>query len=164
MVEQNQDQEGERSTLEVVGQAFAVLILVLLAVGIVFAVIGIYPHKLPTEKNPSFVDTIFASRVVILAARITLMFVAAYIAVSIVGLIASRRWLSQLGPFKASETIARLDHSAEALENDLQDAANTIHDLEQRLVESDEDLTKAQADIEFLLDHIDTIEAQQGGS
>jgi steroid 5-alpha reductase family enzyme len=64
----------QTSALERAGQVFAVFILVLLAAGIVFAVVGIYPHKIPTTKNPSFVDDIFASRVVILAVRITLLF------------------------------------------------------------------------------------------
>ena len=42
----------QTSALERAGQVFAVFILVLLAAGIVFAVVGIYPHKIPTTKNP----------------------------------------------------------------------------------------------------------------
>jgi hypothetical protein len=98
---------------------------------------------------------------VILAARIALMFAAAYVAVSAVGLIASRRWLSQLGPFKASDPIARLDSNTEIVQNELQDALGTIENLEQRLVESDESLAKAQDDIELLLDHVDMMEAEK---
>ncbi len=164
MGEPEQQTTDETTVLERAGQVFAVVILVLLAAGIVFAVIGIYPHRIPAEKNPNFVDNIFASRVVILAARITLLFAAAYVAVSVVGLIANRRWISQLGPFKASDPIARLGHSAEALESDLQDAVETIQKLEQRLVESDESLGKARTDIEVLLDHIDTIEDKKEGN
>jgi phosphotransferase system glucose/maltose/N-acetylglucosamine-specific IIC component len=148
----------QTSALERAGQVFAVFILVLLAAGIVFAVVGIYPHKIPTTKNPSFVDDIFASRVVILAVRITLLFASAYIAVSVVGLIASRRWIAELGPFKASEPIARLDESAAAMEADLGDALKTIEDLERRLLESDETLAEADGHIGALLDVVDKME------
>jgi hypothetical protein len=114
-----QETAEQGSALETVGQVFGLVLLGLLAAGIVFAIVGIYPHRLPTERNPNFVDEIFASRVVILAARIALMFAATYVAVSVVGLIANRRWLSQLGPFKASDPIARLDSNAEIVQNEL---------------------------------------------
>ena len=156
-----EDRQEQTTALERVSQGVAVLILLLLAAGIVFAVVGIYPHQVPTTKNPSFIDNIFASRVVILATRIALMFAAAYVAVSVVGLIASRRWLSQIGPFKASDPIAQLDRSTETLEEGLQDAVETIGDLECRLIDSDDALAKGQDDIELLLEHIDTIEREQ---
>jgi len=143
--------------------AIGVVVLAALVAAAVLAVIQIYPHKLPTTANPSFVDNIFDSRVVILVVRVALIFAAGYIVISVVGLIVGRRWLSQLGPFKASDPIARLDKSAEALESDLQEAVDTIQDLEKRLVESDEALAKAQADIGSLLDYIDTVEAQKEG-
>jgi hypothetical protein len=50
--------------------------------------------------------------VVILAVRIALLFAAAYVAVSVVGLVANRRWLVALGPFRASDPIARLGNGA----------------------------------------------------
>ncbi|MGA2165183.1 MAG: hypothetical protein ABSH36_12030 [Solirubrobacteraceae bacterium] len=143
--------------------AIGVVVLAALAVAAVLAVIQIYPHKLPTTTNPSFVDNIFDSRIVILGVRVALIFAAGYIVISVVGLIVGRRWLSQLGPFKASDPIARLDNNAQSLESDLQDAADTIQDLEQRLVESDESLTKAQTDIYALVAVIDTIEAKKEG-
>ncbi|MGO9320253.1 MAG: hypothetical protein ACLQBY_05565 [Solirubrobacteraceae bacterium] len=143
--------------------AIGVVVLAALVAAAVLAVIQIYPHKLPTTANPSFVDNIFDSRVVILVVRVSLIFAAGYIVISVVGLIVGRRWLSQLGPFKASDPIARLDKSAEALESDLQEAVDTIQDLEQRLVESDEALGKAQTDIGSLLDYIDTMEGQKEG-
>lgn len=73
----------------------------------VLAVTQIYPNELPTTKNPSFVDNIFDSRVVILLIRIALIFAAGYVVISVVGLIVGRRWLAGLGPFKASEPLAR---------------------------------------------------------
>jgi hypothetical protein len=143
--------------------AIGVLVLAGLAAAAVLAVIQIYPQNLPVTKNPSFVDNIFDSRVVILVLRVALMFAAGYVVISVVGLIVSRRWLAELGPFKASEPIARLERGAEALEKDLGDALGTVQDLEQRLVESDTTLAQAQADIEFLIGQIDTIEAEQKG-
>jgi hypothetical protein len=156
-------QEAQTTRLERAGQLFGFVLLALLAAGIVFAIIGIYPHKVPTGKNPSFIDNIFDSRIVILAMRIVLLFAAAYVAVSVVGLIASRRWIAELGPFKASEPLARLERGAEALEKDLADAVETIETLEQRLEDSDEALASARSDIADLLDHIDTMEGPKEG-
>lgn len=99
-----------------------VIVLVALGVGVVFAVIGVYPHKIPQPRNPSFVDDIFTSRIVVLFVRIAIMFAAAYVVISVVGLILGRRWIAELGPFKASEPIARLERGAEAIEADLKDA------------------------------------------
>lgn len=144
--------------------AIGVGVLTALVVAAVLAVVQIYPHKLPTTANPSFVDNIFDSRVVILGVRVALIFAAGYIVISVVGLIVARRWLSQLGPFKASDPIARLDNNAQLLDSGLQDAIDTIQDLEQRLVESDESLAKAQTDIDALVALIDTIEAKKEGT
>ncbi len=140
-----------------------VVMVAALAAAAVLAVIQIYPHKLQTTANPSFIDNIFDSRIVILGVRVALIFAAGYIVISVVGLIIARRWLAQLGPFKASDPIARLDNNAQLLESDLQEAVDTIQDLEQRLVESDESLSKAQADIDVLVALIDTMEAKQEG-
>ena len=139
------------------------VVLLLLGAGVVFAIIGIYPHKIPAAKNPSFIDDIFASRIVVLCVRIALMFAAGYIVISVVGLIIGRRWLAELGPFKASEPIARLERGAEALEKDLGGALETIEGLEERLVESDEALARARSDIASLLDQIDTMEGKKEG-
>jgi peptidoglycan hydrolase CwlO-like protein len=143
--------------------AIGVVVLTALVVATALAVIQIYPHKLQTTANPSFVDNIFDSRIVILGVRVALIFAAGYIVISVVGLIVARRWLSQLGPFKASDPIARLDNNAQLIESDLQDAVDTIQNLEQRLVESDESLAKAQADIDALVALVDTIEAKKEG-
>jgi septal ring factor EnvC (AmiA/AmiB activator) len=69
-----------------------------------------------------------------------------------------RRWLSQLGPFRASEPIAKVDDTAEQLRDELKDALETIDNLSGRLEASDEELSKAHDDIQFLLEHIDTME------
>lgn len=161
MPEEAEPPQAEQQKTPLWQTIIGVVVLAALVAAAVFAVVQIYPHALPTTKNPSFVDNIFDSRVVILVVRVVLIFAGGYIIISVIGLILGRRWLAQLGPFRASDPIARLDHSAEVLQRELQDAVETIQDLEQRLVESDESLAKAQADIEFLLDHIDTMEAEK---
>ncbi len=138
-----------------------VVVLLALVAAAVLAVAQIYPNKIPATKNPSFVDNIFDSRVVIVLIRVALIFAAGYVVISVVGLIVGRRWLAELGPFKASEPIARLERGSEALEKDLGDALGTVEDLKQRLFESDEALAQARTDIEFLLDQFDTIEGDQ---
>lgn len=140
-----------------------VLVLAALA-ALGFLVSEVLPSRVSNAKNPSFVDNIFANPVVLLFTRVALMAAAVYVLVSVIALMGGRRWLAELGPFKASDPIARLDSNAELLENELQDAVNTIEDLEARLVESDESLAKAQADIGVLLDHIDTIELNKEGN
>lgn len=149
------DSDEPNFTAKLVGVA----VLIALGVGAVFAVIGIYPHKVPVPKNPSFVDDIFISRTVVLFVRIAVIFAAGYVVISVVGLILGRRWLAELGPFKASEPIARLERGAEALEADLEDALKTIEDLQSRLRSSDETLAEANGHIGALLDHIDTMES-----
>ena len=149
--------EGEKPPIWQIGLVLVVLASLIAAAAL--AVIQIYPHQLPATKNPSFVDNIFDSRVVILVVRVALMFAAGYIVISVVGLIIGRRWLAELGPFRASEPIARLDRGTEALERDLADALETVEGLEERLVESDHALARARSDIATLLDHIDTMEA-----
>jgi chromosome segregation ATPase len=94
---------------------------------------------------------------------VALIFAAGYVVISVVGLIVGRRWLAELGPFKASEPIARLERGAEGLEKDLGDALGIVEDLKQRLFESDEALTQARSDIAFLLDQVDRMEDKKEG-
>jgi len=135
--------------------------LLALVAAVVLAGTQIYPSQLPTTKNPSFVDNIFDSRVVILLIRVALIFAAGYVVISVVGLVVERRWLAQLGPFKASEPIARVERGAETLDTDLDDARETIEGLQQRLLEGDNALAQARLGIEFLADRIDRLQSRQ---
>ncbi len=157
------DEAGKDATEEpdVARRISAIAVLAALGVGVVFAIVGVYPHRIPVPRNPSFVDDIFLSRIVLLSVRIAVMFAAGYVVVSVVGLILGRRWLSELGPFKASDPIARLERGAEAVQADLQDALTTIEDLEGRLLASDQRLAEANGHIGALLGHIDRIEARK---
>jgi hypothetical protein len=127
------------------------------------AVVEAFPHHVKNAVNPDFVDNIVASSVVIFALRLAVFFAVVYVGVSVVGLIGGRRWLSQLGPFKASEPIARLDRNGGQLRGELEQAIDTAIDLDQRLAESAQSLTEAQADIERLLDRVDKMESDREG-
>ena len=139
------------------------LLLVVLLVVAGFVVVEIFPYDVSNAKDPSFVDNIFANPFVLMFVRIALVAAAIYVVVSVIALMGGRRWLSELGPFKVSDPIARLDSSARLLQNELQEAVDTIQELEGRLVESDEGLAKAQGDIGTLLEYIDTIKAKKEG-
>ncbi len=136
-----------------------VAVLAGLIAAAVLAVAQIYPSQLPTTNTPSFVDNIFDSRVVILLIRVAIIFAAGYVVISVVGLIVGRRWLAELGPFKASEPIAHLGRGTEVLEKDLDDGVEGVEYLKQRLTESDEALTQARSVIQFLVGRIDTMES-----
>ncbi len=144
-------------------QVLGIVVVVGAAALLVFGIAEAFPHHVRNSANPNFVDNIVANSVVIFAIRLAVLFAVVYVGVSVVGLIGGRRWLTQLGPFKASEPIAQLDSNANLLQDELQDAVGTIEDLSQRLAESDQSLEKSQSDIEFLLDQIDTMEAEKEG-
>ncbi len=143
-------------------KAIGVVALIALAVGVVFAVIGIYPNKIPASKNPSFVDDIFASRVVVLSVRIALMFAAGYVVISVVGLIIGRRWLTQVGPFRTDAPVAELNQEAEQTQEALGSALATIDTLEERLKESDRALERSNTDLTAVLAYLDSIERDKG--
>ena len=138
-------------------------VLLALVAAAALAVKQIYPRTLPAASNPSFVDNIFDSRVVILLIRVALIFAAGYVVISVVGLIVGRRWLAELGPFKASEPVVRLGHGAGALEQELDNAMANVKNLERSLFQSDEALARARLGIELLLDQIDRMEAKKEG-
>lgn len=92
-------------------KAFAgYLIVPLLLAGLAFLVKALYPVDLPVRSSPGFIETIFANRLVVLAARLLLVsaaavlaFGGAFIAVSIGIRIKSGHWLRRAGPFEISE-------------------------------------------------------------
>jgi hypothetical protein len=160
-----QEPEGQESPGQPWWQtAIGVVIVVAIVALAVYLIIEAIPHHVSNAKNPSFVDNIFANAVVLLAARLALLATAVYVVVSVAGLIGGRRWLAELGPFKASQPISRLDQGADALEKSLEDAVETVQALEQRLEDTDEALREARSHIAALLDHIDTIEGQNEGN
>lgn len=143
----------------------AIRLFALLATVVVtgVAVAEAFPHHVRNARNPGFVDDIVANPVVIFAIRLAVLSAVVYVGASVVGLIGGRRWLSQLGPFKASEPLARLDSNGGQLQSELEEAIGTAIDLDQRLAESAQSLTEAQADIERLLDRVDMMGSDREG-
>jgi predicted small integral membrane protein len=162
MTNARRQDDGRVTALERASRGLVLFVLLLLATEVALAVVGLRSYEVPTSRNASFVDNVFASWIVILAARMALLFGAAYIAVSVVGLIASRRWLAQLGPFKVSDPIARFDCNAVAVDEEMKDAAEAVQDLERELMSSDTALAESQADNRRLLTYIDMLDERQG--
>jgi hypothetical protein len=82
----------------------------LLLVGLVFLVKALYPVDLPVQDSTGFLETIFANRLVIWAARLLLVSAVAvlalggvFIAASIGIRMRSGHWLRRAGPFEISE-------------------------------------------------------------
>jgi hypothetical protein len=62
----------------------------------------------PTPTRPDFVDTILASRAVVVAIRVAVVFAAIFVALSVVALIARRQWLTRVGPVEVSDRMSEL--------------------------------------------------------
>jgi hypothetical protein len=107
---------------------FIVLTLVLvLAVGdAVFA-------PTPTSREPDFIDTILASKAVVAAIRIALVFAAAFVVLSVAAMAAQRRWLVRVGPVEVSGEVSDLDAGSHFLEKEIEEANRVIEDLEEKL-------------------------------
>lgn len=119
------------------GQFSALAFAVAIVVVAVFVFMQVIPRRVRSVANPSFVDNIFDNAAVLVAVRLALLAGAVYVIVSVGALIRDRRWLSQLGPFKASDQVVDLDRRAEAVQRNIRDAAETIEELNRRLGEND---------------------------
>jgi outer membrane murein-binding lipoprotein Lpp len=90
----------------------------------------------PVPKRPGFVDTVLASRAVIAAIRLAIIFAGVFIVVSVVALIARGQWLTRVGPVQVSEQVSDLDAENQRLQDSLENARESIHNLKQDLAES----------------------------
>lgn len=86
------------------------LLLVVLVVALALLGKGLYPADLPSSRNPDFVDSIFANRGVLWAARLLLVSAAGVLAFGGVFIVLSigirmknGEWLRRAGPFEISE-------------------------------------------------------------
>jgi hypothetical protein len=123
--------------------------------------IEVLPSHVTSLTNPSWLDDIFASRIVLALVRVGLVAGAVYVFVSVVALITEGRWLAELGPAKASKAkqpVGALAAKAGAYGDERDTRAN----LEQVLVQSDDELAEARAVIAALIDHIATLESTGG--
>jgi hypothetical protein len=111
---------------------------ILVVLGLCVAVVGVmYRVSKTGEVDPHLnpLNMIFANRAIVGAVRITLLFVAAYIVVSCIGLLWQRRWLISFWPLKAADPVAKsvgvLDEERAAYEAALADAYQTIETLQE---------------------------------
>jgi hypothetical protein len=90
----------------------------------------------PTPAQPDFIDTVLASRAAVAAIRISIVFAALFVALSVVALIAQRRWLTRLGPVEVSEELSGLDAENQRLKGKLAAAELTVEHLESHVAYS----------------------------
>jgi hypothetical protein len=127
-------------------------LFLVMAVGLLLLIKGLYPVDLPESRNPDFVDSIFDNRGVVWAARLLLVSAAAvlgfggiFIVVSIGIRMKNGEWLRRAGPFEISEgslgqAEAELDfwrrvaetgaEKAVELQDELRRAGETIQELQ----------------------------------
>jgi hypothetical protein len=120
--------------------------------------IGLFPARVPQKTDPGYVDVIFESRLVVLAARLVvvaaafvLLLGAAYVTASMIVRISRGQWLRRAGPFEAELSGAErsLTHVSSLLE-ELARASRRNEDLERRLRVRDDDLNAKAKEVEEL--------------
>ena len=107
---------------------FAVLIIVI-SIATADAVFA----PAPVSRTPDFIDTILASRAVVAAIRITLIFAAVFVVLSVAALATQRRWLVRVGPLEVSDRVSHLSTENRRLEKEIEEANRAIEELEQPL-------------------------------
>ena len=112
-------------------------ILLLAAAGI-YAMGDAVLAPTPTPEHPGFVDAVLASRSVLAAIRLSVIFAGAFVVVSVVALISQRRWLTRVGPVQVSET--KTDD--QRIREEVVDISDAWDRLRQQLSGVDETLNK----------------------
>jgi hypothetical protein len=102
-----------------------VLIWAVLALVIGLAIADAVLAPTPSSNHPDFIDTVLASRAVVAAIRLAIIFAAAFVVLSVVALVAERRWLRRVGPVEVSS----LDAENQQLKEELAIANRAIEDL-----------------------------------
>jgi hypothetical protein len=121
------------------------MLVILFAAGI-FAIGDAVFAPAPVAENPGFIDTVLASRAVVAALRLALIFASAFIVISVVALIVRRQWLVKVGPVQVSEQVSDLDAENRRLKESLENARETIDNLKQDLAESNRVLDQMMRD------------------
>jgi hypothetical protein len=103
-----------------------------IGLGFVFAIAAVDAILAPTpvSKQPGFIDTVLASRAVIASLRIAIVFAATFLVLSVVALIASRQWLTRVGPVEVSAKVSGLAVENRILRERLEEARVEIARLE----------------------------------
>lgn len=120
-------------------------LLVLLVAGI-YAIGDAVLAPAPTPEDPGFVDTVLGSRAVVASIRLALIFAGAFVVVSVVALIVRGQWLTKVGPVQVSERVSDVGAEIRRLEGSLEEAEETIDDLEQDLAQSADRIEQMKRD------------------
>jgi len=83
----------------------------------------------PAPRDPDFIGTILASRSVVSAIRISIIFAATFVVLSVIALSVRRQWLRRIGPVEVSEEVLHLDFENRDLEARLGRAREEIEEL-----------------------------------
>ncbi|MDQ2630367.1 MAG: hypothetical protein M3Y75_05260 [Actinomycetota bacterium] len=105
-------------------------IVLILAVSLAIADALLAPA--PAPEQPDFIDTVLASRAVVVSIRIAVVFAALFLVLSVAALIIRRQWLARVGPVEVEKVVA-LDVDSEDLEGRMKDANQAIEALEERV-------------------------------
>jgi len=135
VVEEAKDQQDSlaESLAERLGRILAVPLLLILLGLAAYALADAILADSPTPENPGFLDSVLASKAVVAAVRIAIIFGAAYVVISVVALIVRRRWLTRVGPVQVDEEVSGLVSENSYLRSALEGAGETISDLEDEL-------------------------------
>lgn len=115
--------------------ALVVAVVSLAIVASVLIAVGTAASEFEPSSDPGFVDMVFASRIVVGAARIGAVFVAGYVVCSILVGMAERRYLTGVGPVRTGTTpsIEDLYEERNELRQSLADAQDLIEAMEAEL-------------------------------
>jgi hypothetical protein len=83
----------------------------------------------PLSADPGFLETLVASRAVVAAVRVAVIFAAAFVVVSVVALISARRWPTKIGPVEIAGEVPKLDTESERLKSAMEEYIATIEEL-----------------------------------
>jgi hypothetical protein len=87
---------------------------------------------MPAPMQPDFIDTVLASRAVVVAIRIAIVFAALFLVLSVAALIVRRQWLTRVGPVEV-EKVEVLDAKSEDFGERLRRADQAIKVLEEKV-------------------------------
>lgn len=143
-----------------VGQALAALAVVVLPVLVVLVAIRTYTAgEIDPTVNP--VNTIFASRTVVGAVRIAILFAVVFLIVSLIAAAVRGQFLLQIGPVRLSESVRGVAADRDRLAADLSQAGRTIADLEGKLQDAVTQLDRTGEDLDLALEYIGTLEQKE---
>lgn len=145
----------------------AILVVIGLAVGTLGVIFKIATQG-QIDPHLSPLNSIFASRAVVAASRITLLFVAAYVIASCIGLMAAGRWLNSFWPLKASDpipaSVQTIDEARESADSVLGEAYETIDSLQAANQALAAEITEMGEAYDEAIDYINRLEAERSGN